>query len=89
MTNAGFVSITRPTANQTLGSPVFVVGTCSPFNRTITVNISHAGTVTKSQTVTAGGSTWTTTGIQLASMQNYTASAASGADSDSKPFSTS
>jgi len=81
-----FVSITRPTANQTLSSPVAVAGTCSPGGRTVTMDITHGTTVTASQTVTANGTNWTATGVPLASNQNYTAGATAGGDSDSKDF---
>ena len=81
-----FVSVTRPTVSQTLGSPVFVAGTCSPPGRTVTVDINQGATVASSQTVVAMGTNWSATGVPLASSQNYVATATGGSDSDSKPF---
>jgi hypothetical protein len=84
---ATFVSITHPTAGATLPSPVSVSGICSPpVTRTITVDILHAGTVTKSASTTVSITNWSVPGFSLTSGLVYTASATDGTSSDSKDF---
>jgi hypothetical protein len=85
---AGFVSITHPTQDQDLVSPVSIDGTCSPPNRTITVTIKADSTVKATPTVTANGTNWATSPIPLPSPQAYTATASDGSASDTKAFRT-
>jgi hypothetical protein len=88
----GPVSITHPTASQTLASPVAISGTCTLAGDTITVGIHHGSDLTASDTVTPTSTLWATKGFSLISGQQYTAIAtaksAPGAP-DAKPFSTS
>jgi hypothetical protein len=90
-TSYGAVSITTPTASQTLPSPVTVSGTCSLAGDTITVGIHHGSDLTASDTVTPSSTLWHTKGFSLISGQQYvaiaTAKSAPGAP-DTKPFST-
>jgi hypothetical protein len=67
------VSITHPTASQTLPSPVTVAGTCSKAGDTITVGIHHTSDLTASDTVTPTGTLWATKGFSLISGQQYVA----------------
>ena len=67
------VSITHPTASETLPSPVTIAGTCSKAGDTITVGIHHTSDLTASDTVTPTGTLWATKGFSLISRQQSVA----------------
>lgn len=83
-----FVSISYPTAGQTVASPVDVRGECSPPNMVITVSVELGTTSKGTHTVTAASTAWNSS-FTLSAGQNYTATATGTGGTDSKSFSVS
>ncbi len=79
------VKITQPPTSPPVPSPVTVSGTCHPPDLVVTVSVSEGTTSKGKNTVTASGTTWSTS-FTLTSGMNYTATASVTGDSDTSPF---